>query len=66
MTITKHRTWACVAAAFLGAVSAFGATQAQAGTGEKGLFEWRSSAPLITPSNAGAQAYSGLKDSSVV
>jgi endo-1,4-beta-xylanase len=66
MTITKHRLWACVAAAFLGAVSAAGAAQAQTSAGAKGLFEWRSSAPLVTPSNAGAQAYSGLKDSSVV
>ena len=56
MAITRYRTWACVAAAFLGAVSAAGATQAQDGAGTKGLFEWRSSAPLVTPSNVGAQA----------
>jgi hypothetical protein len=70
MTTIKHRIWACVAAAILGVFSTASATQAQAqaqaGAGPKARFEWRSSAPLIAPSNPGAQTFSGLKDPSIV
>ncbi len=64
MTITKGRTSVRVAAAaLLGLASLVGATQAQAG--EKGRFQWHSSAQLIAPSAKG-ERYAGLKDPSVV
>jgi hypothetical protein len=64
MTITKGGILTCAAAILFGALA--GLNPAQAGAAAKGRFEWRSSAPLIAPSNPGAQTYSGLKDSSIV